>query len=84
MPVNPSYIEIGAFEAKTRLSELLRKVEQGGRFTITHRGRPVAQLTPPAQAGRNVNESVLERLMNPPVKGIPGETVLGWIRKGRK
>ena len=43
MPVAEStYTEIGAFDAKTKLSEILRKVEQGERFTITLRGRAVA------------------------------------------
>lgn len=38
--------EIGTYEAKTRLAELLREVRQGRRFTITSRGEPVAQLVP--------------------------------------
>jgi prevent-host-death family protein len=37
---------IGAFEAKAQLSRLLRAVEQGERFTITMRGKPVADLVP--------------------------------------
>ena len=40
-------IEIGAYEAKTRLPELLRQVQAGKRFTITNRGKPVAELGPP-------------------------------------
>ena len=39
-------MEIGAFEAKTHLSELLQKVEGGESFVITRRGKPVAQLGP--------------------------------------
>lgn len=35
---------IGAFEAKTNLSRLLRRVEAGERFVITKHGRPVAEL----------------------------------------
>lgn len=38
---------VGAFEAKTHLSQLLDEVEDGGSITITRRGRPVAVLTPP-------------------------------------
>lgn len=38
--------EIGAFEAKTRLSELLRETERGSSFVILRRGRPVARLVP--------------------------------------
>lgn len=39
-------IEVGAFEAKTRLSELLAAAEAGESVTITRRGRPVARLVP--------------------------------------
>ncbi len=35
---------IGSHEAKTRLPELLRSVEQGSIFTITRRGVPIARL----------------------------------------
>ncbi len=35
---------IGAYEAKTKLSRLLRRVEAGERFVITKHGRPVAEL----------------------------------------
>ena len=38
--------EIGAFAAKTRLSELLERVGQGQVYVITKRGRPVAELRP--------------------------------------
>jgi prevent-host-death family protein len=41
---------IGAFEAKTRLSELLEQVSRGRSFVITRRGRPVAELRPVASA----------------------------------
>jgi len=38
--------EIGAFEAKTHLPQLLRRVEAGERFVITKHGRPLAELVP--------------------------------------
>ncbi|MET0546460.1 MAG: type II toxin-antitoxin system prevent-host-death family antitoxin [Caulobacterales bacterium] len=38
--------EIGAFEEKTHLSQLLDRVEKGETVTITRRGKPVAKLTP--------------------------------------
>jgi len=44
--------EIGAFEAKTRLSELLERVARGHVYRITKRGRPIAELRPPASTGR--------------------------------
>lgn len=38
--------DIGAFEAKTHLPRLLRRVQTGERFVITRHGRPVAELIP--------------------------------------
>jgi prevent-host-death family protein len=38
--------EIGAYNTKTHLAALLREVQAGGHFTITQRGRPVAELVP--------------------------------------
>ena len=37
---------IGAFEAKTRLSELLEQVRKGRVYYISKRGRPIAELRP--------------------------------------
>ena len=38
--------EVGAFEAKNKLSELLDRAERGEEVVITRRGRPVAKLVP--------------------------------------
>jgi prevent-host-death family protein len=37
---------VGAFEAKTHLNELLKRVSQGESIRITRRGIPVAKLVP--------------------------------------
>ncbi len=47
--------EIGAFKAKTHLSELLGKVAQGKTFHITKRGRPMAELRPVPVESRRLN-----------------------------
>ncbi len=39
-------VEIGAFEAKTKLSSLLAQVEKGKSFYITKYGRRVAEMKP--------------------------------------
>lgn len=39
--------EIGAFEAKNKLGQLLDYVEAGEEILITRRGRPVARLVAP-------------------------------------
>lgn len=41
---------IGAFDAKTRLSELLARAERGESFVITKHGRAVARLVPEKEA----------------------------------
>jgi prevent-host-death family protein len=46
--------EIGAFEAKTRLSELLERVRKGKTYVITRRGRRIAQLRPVPAAGHRL------------------------------
>jgi len=39
--------QVGMFEAKTRFSELVERVNQTGQaITVTNRGKPVAELTP--------------------------------------
>lgn len=45
---------VGAFDAKTHLSEILTRAEAGETFTVTKRGRPVAMIIPVvgAQADR--------------------------------
>jgi prevent-host-death family protein len=84
--VNPAYTEIGAFDAKTKLSEILRKVEQGERFTITRNGKAVANLVPAERrpTAEDVAKAVDGLINFPRIKGISGDTVLEWIREGRK
>ena len=43
----------GIYEAKTRLNELLKRVQQGERLTITNRGIAVADLIPSASGERS-------------------------------
>jgi len=82
---NSAYKEIGAFDAKTKLSEILRKVDQGERFTITVRGRAVADIVPTQARNQRAIDEAVENLLNfPRIEGISGDTVLEWIREGRK
>jgi len=78
------YKEIGAFYAKTRLSEILRKVEQGERFTITVRGRAVADVVPTQARNQRAFEEAVERLMHPKIKGISHEEIRAAIEEGRQ
>jgi prevent-host-death family protein len=76
---------IGAFEAKTHLSELLDLAAVGERITITRRGRAVAMLVPfveepaltPAEAAASLK--VLRRGVR--LDGLP---VRELIEEGRR
>jgi prevent-host-death family protein len=76
--------EVGAYEAKTRLAELLRDVERGDRITITVRGRPVAELAPARRGGKTVAEAVEAMKAVKKVRGASAEDVLAWIAEGRR
>jgi prevent-host-death family protein len=79
--------EIGAYEAKTRLPELLREVREGHSFTITNRGIAVAELRPAGHAGGDAKAAV-ERfqafMKRNPVKPIGQETLRQLIEEGRE
>jgi prevent-host-death family protein len=47
--------KVSAFEAKTKLSELLRETEQGSSFVICRRGKEVARLVPPVKGEEEVD-----------------------------
>ena len=53
-------LTVGSFEAKTKLAELLDKVEAGEVVTITRRGKAVARLVPPAheEAGQRARDAI--------------------------
>ena len=56
-------IEIGAYEAKTHLPRLLREVAAGQSFTITLRGKPVAELKPPHIHTRRTHEEAVRAMI---------------------
>lgn len=75
--------EIGAYEAKTKLPELLRRVEAGERFVITHRGHRVAELGPVRSTdGARAAVDAMRGL--PRVAGVKTADLLGLIREGRR
>ena len=75
---------IGAFEAKAQLSRLLRAVEQGKRFTITVRGRPVADLVPHrADATQAMAAAVAALQTSPRILGVSDADVAGFVSEGR-
>lgn len=60
-PSAPS--SVGAYAAKTRLSELLDRVERGEQIVITRHGRPIARLVPEAEAERTAARAAVQHLV---------------------
>ncbi len=77
---------IGAFEAKTHLSDLLDRVARGEKITITRHGVPAALLVPVAEtAPQLTHQEIIEgmRAMRKRVK--PGKrTVREMVNEGRR
>ena len=79
-------VTVGAYEAKTRLPELLRLVEAGERVTITRHGQPVALLTaPPGLPERTTTETVEALAAFGEGRRLgPSLSVLDLIQEGRR
>ena len=82
-------ITVGSFEAKTKLAELLDKVEAGESVTITRRGREVARLvgirTEDEQARIKALVEEIKRTRVGRDRGAkPGSTIAELIKAGRK
>jgi len=50
-------------ELRNNVSDVLRRAEQGERFTITVAGRPVAELGPPARERRGATFDELREIL---------------------
>lgn len=75
---------IGAVEAKAQLSRRLQAVEQGKQFTITVRGRPVADLVPHRATSREGLAATIAALQAfPRIQGIGNWEVASFVVKGR-
>lgn len=77
-------IEIGSYEAKTKLPELLRQVKTGKSFTITNHGKAIADLVPSAGARKKDKAAAAEKLKAfmraDPVRGV---NIKALIEEGR-
>ena len=75
---------VGAYEAKTKLPELLRGVQAGKRYTITLRGEAIAELTPAGSRRPGAADAVeqMKRFMKEaPVRGVD---IKALIEEGRR
>ena len=76
---------IGAFEAKTHLSQLLEQVARGERFTITRHGVPVAVLSPVSVPERqDVRDVVAKIRLFQAAHNLGGFGLRRLIEEGRR
>ncbi len=57
-------MEIGSFEAKNKLSELLELAMKGEEVVITRRGQPVARLVPPVSSADQTPRQAASRILD--------------------
>ena len=76
--------EVGAFEAKNKLAELLDEVEQGGEVVITRRGRPVARLVAPGQFDREAAKAAERIRQRSRGVTLDGLSIKSLIKEGRR
>jgi len=86
MATRHAHNTVGAYEAKTHLSELLEKVEAGEEITITKHGAPIARLVPVRkEASREERVAAIQRIQK--LAGglsLGGLKIKDLIREGRR
>jgi prevent-host-death family protein len=77
--------EVGAFEAKSKLGQLLDWVEAGEEIVITRRGKIAARLVPPASAFDGERARAAARRIREMRKGVTlgGLKIKDLINEGR-
>ena len=77
---------VGAYEAKTHLSELLERVEAGEEITITKHCTPIARLVPvKKEASPEERLAAIERIQKLALAlSLDGLKVKDLIREGRR
>lgn len=78
---------IAAFDAKTRLSELLDRAANGETFEITKHGRPVGKLGPPdSTRDPKVLAEAVKRLKNyrGAIKGMSRDDLVALKHQGHR
>jgi prevent-host-death family protein len=62
-------VQVNIFEAKNRLSQLIKSAESGEQVVIANRGKPVAQLVPTRTTADAATDTGSAR------------AILGWLRR---
>ncbi|MBT3256958.1 MAG: type II toxin-antitoxin system prevent-host-death family antitoxin [Deltaproteobacteria bacterium] len=76
---------VGAYEAKTHLPKLLKRVIKGEKITITKHGVPVAVLQPPLPLRKTEPRKVIAELREFREKHtLKGHSIRDMIEEGRR
>lgn len=76
--------EIGSYDAKTNLPEILRRVEAGETFTITNRGKPVADLVPSRASALLKAQTAINNILQAKKHPMSDKTLSDLKESGRK
>jgi len=76
--------EIGSYDAKTKLPEILRRVEAGESFTITNRGKPVADVVPSRAGSQLKAQSAINNILAAKKHIVSDEIMADFKEAGRK
>ncbi len=76
--------KIGSYDAKTKLPEILRRVKTGEAFTITNRGKPIADLIPSRSASHLKTETAISNILKARKHKISDELLNSLMENGRK
>ena len=80
----PTTKVIGAYDAKTRLPEILRQVSEGQSFTVTNRGHAVAEITPVYAAQTKRTKTAINNILNMEKSIVSDQTLTELKHAGRK
>jgi prevent-host-death family protein len=79
-------IAVGTYEAKTRLSELIEKVEAGETVVITRHGKPVARLVRDDDVHCEQVREAIDWILSSPTRtrNLPVEEIIAMKNEGRR
>lgn len=76
--------EYGVYEAKTKLADLIKQVQQGEHITITNRGKPVADLVPTVNGVEQQVAEAIEAIKAKKLGSIDQQEFNDMRLKGRR
>jgi prevent-host-death family protein len=76
--------KVGSYDAKTKLPEILRRVEAGESFTITNRGKPIADLVPSRSASQLRCKTAIANIKKAKKHVVSDSDLKKMMESGRK